>query len=151
MQERLRHYGTVTTTDCINASSLLHVPRTQVLVAAELTSNALNELHSEAKTTFYEGRPRRRLTPDTIPIPRMTEKAVAEPLQPASWPTVLVIAFIALIAVTIIIAARSRNQTAYELFESLWRSYTTNNAQPAIDTKTLVGPMGREGDKLSER
>ncbi|MEZ0311701.1 MAG: serine/threonine protein kinase [Myxococcota bacterium] len=152
MQDRLRHYATVTATDCINASSLLRIPRTQVLVAAELISNAFNELHREAKTTLYEATPRRRLTPDTIPITKPFEMTVIEPLPPASWPTVLVITLIALIAATIIVAARSRNQTAFELFESLWRGYTySQNVEPSLDTKTLVGPKGRAGDKLSER
>ncbi len=159
MQERQRHYAKVTGADCINANALLDFPRTQVLVAAELISAAFNELHREAKTTLYEGGPkheggpRRRLTPDTIPIPIPVERTVIEPLPPARWPTVVVIALIALIATAIIVTARSRNQTAMELFESLWHSATYSH-QPAtptpLDTKTLVTPTNRQGDRVSE-
>ncbi len=151
MQERLRNYATVTAADCINASSLLSFPKTQVLVAAELVSAALKELHHEAKTTLYQPGSRRRLTPDTIPIPPVVEKTVIERLPAARWPTVLVIVFIALVAAVIIVAARSRNQTAYELFESLWRGYATSQRVEApLDTKTLLGPNSRDADRYSD-
>ncbi len=171
MQERLRSYADITAATCLNSDmDGLEFPKTQVLVARDLAPAALvkERTHDvvtpaatlkpherEAPTMLYGGGPKRaprKLAPETMPVPLIAKTVIAHIPPPARWPTVVAIVLIAIVATAIIIAARSRNQTAMELFESMWLA-THETSRPKeeltpVDTTRLLGP--KQHQQVSE-
>lgn len=165
MREKLASYRNIKANDCIDGSAN-HPGYTQILVKSDFMPDTVvpRPTPPDDETWVYEfvpadTKPMRALA-DTQPVKPMRTGApephrIARPVAPTQifekpiprWPTPTIIAFIFAIAAVIIIAARSRNQTAMELFESLLHPPSVAQQQDApsrprpLDTKTLVAPL----------